>query len=44
VSVLLWWFLWGTAGAFVAVPIMATLKVVSDRVEGLKAVGEFLGE
>jgi len=44
IGVLLWWFLWGTAGAFLAVPIVATIKVVADRVEGMKAIGEFLGE
>jgi predicted PurR-regulated permease PerM len=44
VGVLLWWFLWGTPGAFLAVPIVATIKVVADRVEDLKPIGEFLGE
>jgi predicted PurR-regulated permease PerM len=39
-----WWALWGVAGAFVAVPIVATLKIVADRVEALKPLGEFLGE
>jgi predicted PurR-regulated permease PerM len=44
VGVLFWWFIWGTPGAFLAVPIMATLKVFADNVESLKGVGEFLGE
>ncbi|HEX8522533.1 MAG TPA: AI-2E family transporter [Tepidisphaeraceae bacterium] len=44
VGVLLWWFLWGTGGAFLAVPIVATVKVLADRVERLKPLGEFLGE
>ena len=44
VGVLIWWFLWGIAGAFLAVPIVATIKIVADRVEGMKPVGEFLGE
>ncbi len=44
VGVLLWYFLWGIPGAFLAVPIVATIKVIADRVEGMKAVGEFLGE
>ena len=43
-GVILWWFLWGIPGAFVAVPILAVIKIVSDRVEALKPVGEFLGE
>jgi predicted PurR-regulated permease PerM len=44
VGVLLWWFLWGIPGAFLAVPIIATIKIISDHVEPLKPVGEFLGE
>lgn len=44
IGVLLWWFLWGIPGAFLAVPIIATLKIISDHVETLKPVGEFLGE
>jgi len=43
-GVILWWFLWGIPGAFVAVPMLAVIKIVSDRVEALKAVGELLGE
>jgi len=44
IGVLLWWFLWGIPGAFLAVPIIAVVKIVSDRTEGLTAIGEFLGE
>lgn len=44
VGVLFWWFIWGTPGAFLAVPILATVKVIADNIESLKGVGEFLGE
>jgi predicted PurR-regulated permease PerM len=44
IGVLLWWFLWGIPGAFVAVPILATIKIVADRTDGLHGLGEFLGE
>ena len=44
IGVLLWWFLWGIPGAFVAVPILAAAKIIADRVESLKPVGEFLGD
>ncbi len=44
VGVVFWWFLWGISGAFLAVPILATIKIVADHSEGLKPVGEFLGE
>lgn len=43
-SVMVWYGLWGIAGAFLAVPIVATAKVLADRVPGLVALGEFLGE
>ena len=31
VSVLIGWFLWGVAGAFVAVPLLAAVKIFADR-------------
>jgi predicted PurR-regulated permease PerM len=43
VCVLFWWFLWGVPGAFLAIPITATLKVLSDQVPRLAPVAEFLG-
>jgi predicted PurR-regulated permease PerM len=43
VGVMFWWTLWGLAGAFLAVPIIATAKVLGDHVPGLRALGEFLG-
>jgi predicted PurR-regulated permease PerM len=44
VAVMVWWFLWGVAGAFLAVPIIAAAKVLADRVDSLHPLGEFLGE
>jgi predicted PurR-regulated permease PerM len=44
VGVMIWWFLWGIPGAFLAVPIIATIKIIADRTQGLNALGEFLGE
>jgi predicted PurR-regulated permease PerM len=43
VGVLFWWSLWGVPGAFLAVPIIATAKVIGDRVPQLVGLGEFLG-
>lgn len=43
-AVLFWWYVWGIPGAFMAVPIAATVKVIADHAPGLKALGEFLGE
>jgi predicted PurR-regulated permease PerM len=44
VGVMVFWTLWGVAGAFLSVPIVATAKVLGDRLDGLAAVGEFLGD
>jgi len=42
-SVLFWGWLWGIAGALLAVPILVVLKTVGDRIPSLKVFGEFLG-
>ena len=31
---MLWGFLWGIAGLLLAVPMLASLKIVAERVEG----------
>jgi predicted PurR-regulated permease PerM len=43
-GVLAWGWLWGIWGLFLGVPILVVIKVVCDRVEGFKVVGELLGE
>ena len=42
-SVILWGWLWGISGALMAVPMLAVLKVVADRVDGLAPLSDFLG-
>lgn len=42
-GIMFWWFLWGIPGAIMAVPILAVIKTICDRVEPLRAIGEFLG-
>lgn len=37
-SVLFWFWLWGVAGALMAVPMLITLKLVGDRVEALRPI------
>jgi predicted PurR-regulated permease PerM len=39
-----WLWVWGLPGAFLAVPIIATLKICCDHIELLAPVGEFLGK
>ena len=43
-GLLFWWFIWGIPGAIIAVPLLAATKIVSDHVQVLRPVGEFLGE
>lgn len=38
-----WGWLWGIPGALMAVPLLAVLKVIADRVDGLAGLSEFLG-
>ena len=44
VGLAFWWWMWGIPGAFIAVPLLAVLKIVCDHVEPLAAIGEFLGQ
>jgi predicted PurR-regulated permease PerM len=44
IGVVFWWLLWGVAGAFLAVPFFATLKILADHVESLTPIATFLGE
>lgn len=43
VSLVFWYWMWGVPGALIAVPMLATVKIVCDRVEPLMAFGHFLG-
>jgi predicted PurR-regulated permease PerM len=41
-SLAFWWWVWGIAGAFLAVPMLAVFKIVCDHLEHLAPIGEFL--
>jgi predicted PurR-regulated permease PerM len=43
VGLAFWYWIWGIAGAFIAVPMLATFKIFCDHIESLASVGEFLG-
>jgi predicted PurR-regulated permease PerM len=43
-SVMVWYFLWGIAGAFLAVPILASLRVLGSRVPALEPLAIALEE
>ncbi len=42
-SIIFWYWMWGVSGALLAVPLLATVKIVCDRIAPLAAVGHFLG-
>lgn len=39
---LFWGWLWGAAGALMAIPLLASFKIVCDHIEALQPVGEFI--
>jgi predicted PurR-regulated permease PerM len=43
-SVLLGWFLWGVAGAFVAVPALAAIRVIAERLDRNSRLAAVLSE
>jgi predicted PurR-regulated permease PerM len=43
ISIIFWYWMWGIAGALLAVPLLATVKIVCDRIRPLMALGHFLG-
>jgi predicted PurR-regulated permease PerM len=42
-SLIFWDWMWGIPGALLAVPMLATFKIVCERVRPLMAVGHFIG-
>jgi predicted PurR-regulated permease PerM len=43
VSLIFWTWLWGVPGALLSVPMLVSIKVVSDRVPTLSSFSELLG-
>ncbi len=42
-SIIFWYWMWGVPGALLAVPLLAIVKIVCDRIGPLMAIGHFLG-
>lgn len=42
VGLAFWFYVWGVAGAFLAVPLLAAFKIFCDHIDALASVGEFL--
>lgn len=43
IGLIVWSFLWGVPGLLLAVPILATVRIICDHIDGLRFVAEFLG-
>ena len=43
IALVFWYWMWGIAGAILAVPMLATLKIICDRIRPLMALGHFIG-
>jgi predicted PurR-regulated permease PerM len=41
-SLVFWFWMWGVPGAILAVPLLAILKIVCDRVRSLRVLAHFL--
>ena len=41
-ALVFWFWMWGVPGALLAVPLLAMVKIVCDRVRSLKILGHFL--
>lgn len=42
ISLLFWYWMWGVAGALLAIPLLAIIKLTCDRIRPLMALGHFL--
>jgi len=43
IGVIFWYWMWGVAGAILATPMLAILKIICDRIELLQSFGHFIG-
>ena len=42
IAIIFWGWMWGMAGALLAVPLLASFKIVAGRVSTLRPAAEFL--
>jgi predicted PurR-regulated permease PerM len=43
ISLFFWYWMWGIPGALLSVPLLATFKIICDRIPSLAALGHMLG-
>jgi predicted PurR-regulated permease PerM len=42
ISIIFWYWMWGIGGVLLAVPLLAAVKIICDRIRPLMALGHFL--
>ena len=42
-GVIFWYWMWGVCGAILATPMLAIIKIICDRIDGLMPIGHFIG-
>ncbi len=42
ISLIFWGYIWGVAGMLLSVPILATMTIITERVDGLRFISVFL--
>ena len=42
IAIIFWGWLWGVIGALLAVPLLASIKIICERFEPLRPIAEFL--
>jgi predicted PurR-regulated permease PerM len=42
ISLVFWYWMWGVLGAILATPMLATAKIICDRIDALKPFGHFV--
>lgn len=42
ISIIVWGWMWGMAGALLAVPLLASFKIVAERIAALRPAAEFI--
>jgi predicted PurR-regulated permease PerM len=44
IGLMIWGWIWGIAGALLAVPLLVAFKILCDHIDSLKPVGEFMAK
>ena len=43
-AIVVWFWIWGVAGAIIAVPLLASIKIIADQIPAMAPLSAFLGQ